>query len=88
MVFTTAFAFTHEVKARSAPNLGNRKWLNFQDKIDGKSEVSKPSDVETVETVEVVEGTDATQNDYQERRALDSWTGLSGVESLEGSQFF
>lgn len=47
--------------------------------------MSKLNDVETVETVE---GAEATQNDYQERRALDSWTGLSGVESLEGSQFF
>jgi len=37
----TAFALAHEVKARAAPNLQNRKWLNFQDKIERKPEVSK-----------------------------------------------
>jgi hypothetical protein len=47
--------------------------------------VSKLNDVETVETVE---GAEATQNNYEERKALDSWTTLSGVESLEGSQSF
>jgi len=55
-VFTTSFALTHEVKARGAPNLENRKWLNLQGKIDRKSEVSKLSDVENVEIVEAVEG--------------------------------
>jgi hypothetical protein len=29
------------VKAKAAPNLQNRKWLNFQDKIEWKPEVSK-----------------------------------------------
>jgi hypothetical protein len=47
--------------------------------------VSKLNDVETVETVE---GAEATQNDYKERRVPDTWTSLSGVESLEGSQSF
>ena len=47
--------------------------------------MSKLNDVETVETVE---GAEATQNNYEERKALDSWTTLSGVESLEGSQSF
>jgi hypothetical protein len=53
-VFTSAFALTHEVKAKAAPNLENRKWLNFQGKIDRKSKVSKLSDVENVEIVEAV----------------------------------
>jgi hypothetical protein len=44
------------------------------------------SNLNGVETVETVEGAEATRNDYEERRALDSWTSLSGVESLEGSQ--
>jgi hypothetical protein len=46
------------------------------------------SNLNDVETVETVEGAKATRNDYEERRALDSWTSLSGVESLEGSQSF
>jgi len=65
-VFPTAFAFTHEVKARAAPNLQNRKWLNFQDKIDRKSKASKLNDGETVETVE---GAEATQNNYEEKES-------------------
>lgn len=55
--FATAFALTHEVKARATPNLQNRKLLNFQDKFDGKSKVSKLEDVETVETVEGAKAT-------------------------------
>jgi hypothetical protein len=57
--FATAFALAPEVKAKAAPNLQNRKWLNFQDKIDRKSKVSKLNDVETVETVE---GAEAIRN--------------------------
>jgi hypothetical protein len=60
-VFTIAFALTHEVKAKAAPNLQNRKWLNFQEEIEWKSKVSKLSDVESVETVEAGE---ATRNGY------------------------
>jgi hypothetical protein len=48
---------THEVKAKAAPNLQNRKSLNCQEKIDRKSKVSKLNDVETVETVEGAEAT-------------------------------
>jgi len=58
---------THEVKAKAAPNLQNRKWLNFQAKIERKSKVSKVNDVETVETVEAGE---ATGNGYEEREAV------------------
>ena len=54
------------------PNLENRKWLNFQDKIDRKSKVSKLSDVENVEAVEAVEGAEATRNGYEEREAIHS----------------
>jgi hypothetical protein len=49
------------IKARPAPNLQNRKSLNFQEKIERKSKVSKLSDVENVETVE---GGDPTRNGY------------------------
>jgi hypothetical protein len=45
---------TYAIRARPAPNLQNRKSLNFQEKIERKSKVSKPSDVESVETVEDV----------------------------------
>lgn len=68
-VFTNAVALTYEPKAIAAPNLQNRKWLNFQDKIDRKSKVSKLSDVETVEAVE---GVEATRNGYKEREAVHS----------------
>jgi hypothetical protein len=63
------------IKARPAPNLQNRKSLNFQEKIDWKSKVSKLSDVETVETVE---GAEATRNGYEEREAvtLDQHIGI------------
>jgi hypothetical protein len=75
---------THAVRARPPPNLQDRKSLNFQEKIEQKSKVSKPSDVETVETGEDGE---ATRNGYYNRKvSLDSWTSISGVESLRGSQ--
>jgi hypothetical protein len=64
-VFTAAFAFTHVVKAKAAPNFQNRKWLNFQDKIERKSKVSKRNDVETVETVE---GAEVTRNGHYNRQ--------------------
>ena len=48
---------TSGMKARPAPNLQNRKSLNFQEKIEWKSKVSKLGDVETVETVEAGEAT-------------------------------
>ena len=81
--FTTAFALTHEVKAKAAPNSQNRKSLSFQEKIEWKSKVSKLNDVETVETVEAGE---ATRNGYSNRKvSRDSWTSISGVESLWGS---
>src|ERR1700758_4115225 len=51
------FGRTDEVKAKAAPNLQTRKWLNFQEKIDRKSKVSKVDGVETVETVEGAEVT-------------------------------
>jgi hypothetical protein len=38
------------------------------------------SNLNDVETVETVEGAEATRNDYEERRALDSWTSSSGVD--------
>jgi len=79
-IFTAAFALTQEVKAKAAPNSQNRKWLNFQDKIDRKSKVSKLNDVETVETVEDAE---ATRNGYYNRKVSRySWTGISGVECV------
>jgi hypothetical protein len=67
------------IKARPAPNLQNRKWLNFQDKIDRKSKVSKLNDVETVETVEAAE---ATRNGYEEREAvtLDQHIGIRSIQ--------
>ena len=48
------------VKAKAAPNLQNRKSLNFQEKTERKSKMSKPSDVETVETVEGAEAAQMT----------------------------
>ena len=58
---------TYGIRARPAPNLQDRKWLNFQDKIDRKSKVSKLDDVETVETVEAGE---ETRNGYEGREAI------------------
>jgi hypothetical protein len=49
------------IKARPAPNLQNRKLLNFQEKIERKSKVSKLS---AVESVEIVEAGEATRNGY------------------------
>ena len=46
------------MKARPAPNLQSRKSLNFQERNERKSKVSKPRDVETVE---IVEGAKATR---------------------------
>ena len=48
---------TYGIKARPAPNLQDRKSLNFQEKIEQKSKMSKLRDVETVEIVEGVEVT-------------------------------
>ena len=48
---------THAVMARPPPNLPDRKSLNFQEKIEQKSKVSKLSNVEIVETVEAAAAT-------------------------------
>jgi hypothetical protein len=70
---------TYGIRARPAPNLQDRKSLNFQEKIERKSKVSKLNDVETVETVE---GADATRNGYDEREAvtLDQHIGIRSIQ--------
>ena len=77
---------TSGIKARPAPNLQNRKSLSFQEKIERKSKVSKLSDVENVETVEAT--TRLGMATISTKVSRDSWTGISGVVSLGGSQSF
>jgi hypothetical protein len=74
---------TSGIKASPAPNLQNRKSLNFQGKIKRKSKVSKLSDVENVETVEAAEAT----NGYKEMEAVTLDQHI-GVRIPRGKQFF
>jgi hypothetical protein len=76
---------TYGINARPAPNLQNRKSLNFQEKIERKSKVSKPSDVENVETVEAGEATRMAT--ISRKVSRDSWTSTAGVEFLGGGIF-
>ena len=71
-VLNTALRYTWD-KARTAPNVQNRKSLNFQDKIDGKSKVSKPIGVETAETAEVAEVTQAGTRKRKLRLWINTW---------------
>jgi len=56
---------TYAIRARPAPNLQDRKSLNFQAKIEQKSKVSKLRDVETVEIVEGVEVTRMATSEWR-----------------------
>jgi hypothetical protein len=73
-VFTSAFALTHEVKAKAAPNLENRKWLNFQDKIDRKLKVSKQAMLKMLKLSKLSKGIGMATIDWKVSR--DSWTSI------------
>jgi hypothetical protein len=55
----------YAIRARRAPNVQDRKSLNFQEKIEQKSKVSKLRDVETVEIVEGVEVTRMATSEWR-----------------------